>query len=199
VDERGIHGSRTWRVTVEPRQWGELHFEPVVAAVFDSRAGIYRRQTLGPLSLEVVPPPPTPTPPIRVADVATGETAPPAEEAAEGTGDVAPPQWLSVVAALIAGVVVGGVVVWAAGRRRSGVIPPPRPDQSPAERARELQLALERWWLDVRARGPKPDVSDEMERLRRDLEAVRFAPGRADHSETIVDLEDRFRSLLRRA
>ena len=38
-----------------------------------------------------------------------------------------------------------------------------------------------------------------MNLLRRELEAVRFAPGRADHSETILDLEERFRRLLRDA
>jgi hypothetical protein len=41
-------------------------------------------------------------------------------------------------------------------------------------------------------------VRSEMEQLRRDLEAVRFAPGRADHSQTIADLEERLRSLIRR-
>jgi hypothetical protein len=71
--------------------------------------------------------------------------------------------------------------------------------QTPAERARELQVALERWWLDARARRPKPGVEEEMQRIRRELEAVRFAPGRADHSETIVELEERFRRLSRRA
>jgi hypothetical protein len=72
------------------------------------------------------------------------------------------------------------------------------PDQMPADRARELQLALERWWLDVRARGDKKGLQPEMEALRKDLEAVRFAPGRADHSETIEDLEERLRVLIRK-
>jgi len=53
--------------------------------------------------------------------------------------------------------------------------------------------------LDVRARGPKPGIELELDNLRQSLEAVRFAPGRADHTETIVDLEQRFRELLRRA
>jgi hypothetical protein len=60
-------------------------------------------------------------------------------------------------------------------------------------------VALERWWLDARPRRPKPGVEEEMQRIRRELEAVRFAPGRADHSETIVELEERFRQLSRRA
>lgn len=38
-----------------------------------------------------------------------------------------------------------------------------------------------------------------MRGLRRDLEAVRFAPGRADHSETVAELEERLRSLMRLA
>ena len=37
------------------------------------------------------------------------------------------------------------------------------------------------------------DLEAEMQELRGDLEAVRFAPGRADHSDTVVDL-DRLRS-----
>jgi hypothetical protein len=198
VDERGVHGRRSWRVTVVPREWGELRFEPVVAAVFDPSAGRYRAQALGPLTLIVKPPPPTPTPTADPAMI----VQPPASDAkpaSESNADSAAAQWLVIVAALLAGVVVGGIVVGLLLRRRSKVIPPPRPGQSPAERARELQVALERWWLDVRARGPKPGIGDEMENLRRALEAVRFAPGRADHSETMRDLEQRFRDLVRRA
>jgi hypothetical protein len=37
-----------------------------------------------------------------------------------------------------------------------------------------------------------------MQELRRNLEAVRFAPGRADHTETVVELESRLRRLMRR-
>jgi hypothetical protein len=198
VDDRGIRGSRSWRKTVVPREWGSLLFEPVVASVFDPGTASYRQQTLGPLSLEVRPPPPTPTPTVdhtvadRVGEAADGEDA-----RVEEVG--VPASWLWVVGALLAGLGLGGLVVWLAGRRRSAVIPPQRPGQSPAERARELQVALERWWLDVKARGPGEGAADEMERLRRDLEAVRFAPGRADHTETVKELEDRFRSLLKRA
>jgi hypothetical protein len=199
VDQHGIHGSRSWRVTVVPRQWGELVFDEVRTAVFDPRSGSYRSQTLGPLTLDVLAPPPTPTPVTR-DDVETEDlpAVPPTivRRTAERQGV---PEWLWISAALVVGVVAGGLVVWLAGRRRRGVIPPRQPDQTPAERARELQVALERWWLDARARRPKASVEEEMEALRRDLEAVRFAPGRADHSETIVDLEERFRKLLRRA
>ena len=67
------------------------------------------------------------------------------------------------------------------------------------DRARELQLALERWWVERRAKGERRGLRPEMEALRRELEAVRFAPGRADHSETIVDLEQRLRALMRKA
>ena len=50
------------------------------------------------------------------------------------------------------------------------------------------------------ASKPKSEALEgEMQALRRELEAVRFAPGRADHSETVSDLEDRVRSLMRRA
>jgi hypothetical protein len=38
-----------------------------------------------------------------------------------------------------------------------------------------------------------------MQLVRRDLEGVRFAPSRADHTETVVDLEERLRELMRRA
>jgi hypothetical protein len=198
VDERGIHGSRSWNVTVVPREWGELVFEPVELAVFDPGSRSYRRDTLGPLTLQVSPPPPTPTP-IARAETAPAEAEPVARQEHHAPGDREPPQWLWVLGALIAGVTAGGVIVWLVVRRRVTVIPPRTPGQTPAERARELQVALERWWLDARSRRPKPGVEEEMQRIRRELESVRFAPGRADHSETIVDLEERFRRLLRRA
>jgi hypothetical protein len=198
VDERGIHGSRSWNVTVVPREWGELVFEPVELAVFDPGSRSYRRDTLGPLTLQVSPPPPTPTP-IARAETAPADAEPVARQERHAPGDREPPQWLWILGALIAGVTAGGVVVWLVVRRRVTVIPPRTPGQSPAERARELQVALERWWLDARSRRPKPGVEEEMKRIRRELESVRFAPGRADHSETIIDLEERFRQLLRRA
>jgi hypothetical protein len=52
--------------------------------------------------------------------------------------------------------------------------------------------------LDVRSTARGAELEDEMSELRRDLEAVRFAPGRADHSDTVVDLEGRLKRLIRR-
>ena len=60
-------------------------------------------------------------------------------------------------------------------------------------------MALERWWLDARLRARGRVLEDEMKQLRRELEEVRFAPGRADHTETVFDLEERLRELMRRA
>ena len=97
------------------------------------------------------------------------------------------------------GLLLGGSVTWLLTRRRRTALPPRRSDQSPAERARELQLTLERWWLDARSSARGAALEEEMQDLRRDLEAVRFAPGRADHSDTVIDLEDRLRQLIRRA
>jgi len=196
VDDDGIHGSRTWRVTLIPRVPGELALEPVAMTVFDPRSSSYRRQTLGPMKLAVAPPPATPTPAI-AAEKAAEDL--PEDRRSETGAERTPLPVLGIGAALLVGLLVGGLVVWLAVRKRPSVIPSRSEGQSPAERARELQVALERWWLDVRARGPKPGVEHEMEQLRRDLEAVRFAPGRADHTETIGDLERRFRELVRRA
>lgn len=194
VDKGGIHGSRTWRVTIVPRKSGDLTLEHVTLAVFDPRTSLYRHHTLGPLSLKVAPPPATPTP-VAIDKEADNEVSAPREESA-GNRSIG---WLWIGGALLAGCLVGGLGVWLVGRSRTTVIPPRSNGQSPSERARELQIALERWWLDVKARGPKPGIELEMENLRRDLEAVRFAPGRADHTETIIDLEQRFRELVRRA
>ena len=196
VDERGIHGSREWRVTVVPRQWGRLQLDPVDMAVFDPKDGRYRSQTLGPLQLVVEAPPATPTP------VAASRLAEASPTASEGEPVVVPSaqgpplRWWAIAAlALGLGAIVGGAAAWwIGGRRRRSTIPPRVAGQSPAERARELQVTLERWWMDVRARGDRRGVEADMEALRRELEAVRFAPGRADHSETIVDLEERLRA-----
>ena len=200
VDDSGIHGSRAWRVTVVPKQPGRLQLGPVELATFEPGAARYRRQSVGPLELTVTPPPATPTPVVPVA-VAEGPA-----RAAEGSAATAPagaaatPWWIPVGAALAVGALIGGGVVWWLGRarRRSG-IPPRRPGESPAERARSLSVALERWWIDVRDQGRAKDLESELEALRRELEAVRFAPGRADHTETIIALEERVRRLLRGA
>jgi len=109
------------------------------------------------------------------------------------------PLWAWIVGALIIGLAVGGVAPFLMARRRKGALPPRRAGESPAERARELQVALERWWMDARARAKGRALEEEMQQLRRELEAIRFAPGRADHTETVLDLEERLRGLMRRA
>ncbi len=193
VDEGGIQGSRTWRTTVVPRRSGKIELAPVTLAVFDPAAGKYASQTLGPIALEVVPPPATPTPvPPPVEEGAAPATAPPTTNP-EGSRR---PAWVPIAAALAAGLLVGGLLTALVVRRRAGGIPPRRPGQSPADRARELQIVLEKWW---HAAGENPSLGDEMDELRRALEAVRFAPGRADHSQTVEDLELRLRRLIRRA
>ena len=200
VDAGGIRGERSWQVTVVPDRWGELALEPVTFAVFDPRAGRYRSQTIGPLALTVAPPPATPTPPAAV--VPEGPAAADGSDLgddARGPSKPIPPSWLWPAAALTVGLLLGGGLTWALTRRRRTALPPRRADQSPAERARELQVTLERWWLDARSTSRGGALEDEMQALRRDLEAVRFAPGRADHSETVVDLEARLRRLIRRA
>jgi len=196
VDAQGIRGWREWRVTVVPRQPGTLELAAVPVAVFDPRAGSYRTASVGPFALTVNPPPATPTPPpvpgagTEARDLASSEARP----TAAGI-----PSWVYLLGALTLGMVTGGLVVALVGRRRRPQLPPARPGQLPSERARELQVALERWWLDVRDRSGADAVRLEVEALRRELEAVRFAPGRADHSHTIEDLEGRLRRVMRRA
>jgi hypothetical protein len=199
VDARGIHGTRVWRTTLVPRSAGELELAPVELAVFDPAAGTYRKQILGPMRLIVDAPTVTPIPtvePVREAD--TGTRPQPAAEPPAGA-ESGPPQWVWLVGALAVGLLVGGVVTLLVARRRHVALPPRRNGESPAERARQLQVALERWWLDARAKPRGEALEDEMQALRRELEAVRFAPGRADHTQTVCDLEDRVRGLMRRA
>jgi len=199
VDDGGIHGSRAWRTTLVPRTSGEIALEPVMLAVFDPSAGHYRKQTLGPLRLVVEPPPATPTPAVEEEErfVDKHDTA----EAPPSMDDVEPgiPLWALIVGALIVGLAFGGVVPVFMARRRKGALPPRRAGESPAERARELQVALERWWMDARGRAKGRVLEGEMQQLRRELEAIRFAPGRADHTETVHDIEERLRGLMRRA
>ena len=109
------------------------------------------------------------------------------------------PSWLWIVGALVLGVGAGALVTWAMTRRARVALPPRRSDQTPADRARELQITLERWWLDARSTSGGEALDEEMQELRRDLETVRFAPGRADHSHTVEDLESRLKRLMRRA
>lgn len=196
VTADGIRGSRTWRVTVVPRAAGVLRLGPVELAVFDPAARSYRRQTLGPLELVVDPPPATPTPRPTAEELARArleEASPPGDD-----DQPAATPWLVALAASVAGAALGGLAVWIGVRRRGATLPPPRRGGSAAERARELQLVLERWWLAVRDRPRAEELRPEMEALRRELEGVRFAPGRADHTETVEDLEARLRRLLRR-
>jgi hypothetical protein len=197
VDASGLSGSREWRMTVLPRESGELELEPVTMSVFDPAAGRYRSQTLGPLTLVVDPPPATPTPSPVPGEVQAGDRGAADDVGSRPRGPDS--SWMWVAAALVVGVVLGGVVVALAGRRRHQILPPASRGQSPADRARELQNALERWWLDVRDRPIAAELREPMESLRRELEAVRFAPGRADHSHTVEDLESRLRRLIRRA
>ncbi len=195
VDESGMHGTRTWHKTIVPRTAGILSLEPVDLAIFDPSAGHYRHQSLGPLSLVVSPPPPTPTPSREPS------LGPETVEAVKGDP---PPafvsdkiMWLALLGALFAGALGGGLSVWFFSRRSAFELPARRHGESPADRARELQVHLERWWFDARDDSAAETLHPEMTDLRRELEAVRFAPGRADHSETISDLERRFKELTK--
>jgi BatD DUF11 like domain len=197
VDGSGIHGSRTWQMTVVPEGFGSIELASVDLSVLDPTTGRYATQTIGPLTLMVAAPPPTPTPIVTPVPVESegGEGI----EAAERQTDGGFPPWLWIVGALVLGGGAGASVTWVLSRRARFAVPPRRPDQTPADRARELQLTLERWWLDARETSRGAAVEDEMQDLRRDLEAVRFAPGRADHSHTVEDLESRLKRLMRRA
>lgn len=199
VKGSGIQGRRVWRTTLVPRRFGDLELGPVTLAVFDPASGTYRSQVLGPLKLEVTPPVPTPTAVV----VAGGPPAgPPPDEgppSPPGAATTARPPWLWLVVGLVTGSVAGVLLTWVAARRRGDAVPRRRGRQSPAERARELQATLETWWHGARDGDGVDELRADMEALRRDLETVRFAPGRADHSETIADLEERLRSLMRRA
>jgi hypothetical protein len=199
VDRGGIHGSRAWRTTLVPRVWGEIELEPVMLAVYDPVAGHYRKQTLGPLRLVVEPPPPTPTPEVVEEERTAGEEQVDEAAPAIGGAESGLPAWVFIVGALVLGLALGGAAPLLVARRRRGALPARRSDQSPAERARELQVALERWWMDARTRAKGRALEAEMQQLRRELEAIRFAPGRADHTETVIDLEERLRGLMRRA
>ena len=199
VDANGVHGSRTWRTTQVPRSWGEIEVEPVMLAVFDPVAGHYRQHALGPFRLLVEAPPPTPEPTRTAEEVAEPEDVGARTQVDDDPMNQNLPAWMLILGALIVGLFTGGGVAYFVARRRKGALPPRRPDQSPAERARELQLAVERWWLDARERAKGRALEGEMQELRRELEQVRFAPGRADHTETVADLEVRVRKLMRLA
>ncbi len=196
VDETGIHGSRSWRMAVVPRRAGTFQLTPVTLAVFDPADGRYRKQVLGPLELKVQGPTPTPEPTVPPAVATAAARSEPAGR--EGARQQGWPIWSVVLAALGAGLGLGLIIALAVARSRRKALPPPRPGQSSTDRARELQGVLERWWLEVPSRRRTEELTRQVEELRRELEAVRFAPGRADHSETVAGLERRLRSLLRK-
>ncbi len=196
VDAGGIHGRRSWAVAVVPRQAGTLALEPVTLAVFDPSRKQYRETTLGPFQLVVLGPTPTPEP--TVPPESRAREAPAVSREAGTPAGPRWPVWSLVLAALAAGLGLGLALALAVLRSRRGKLPPPRPGQTAADRARELQGALERWWLGLPERRRTGELERHVEELRRELEAVRFAPGRADHSETVADLEHRLRNLLRR-
>lgn len=198
VDASGIHGRREWRTTLVPRIAGEIELAPVMLAVFDPAAGHYRKQTLGPLRLLVEAPPVTPTPAVVKQGVVEADESSRPQGPAGEEDETGLPTWVYIVGALIVGAAIGGVAPMLAARQRKAALPPKREGESPAERARVLQVALERWWMDARTRAKGRLLEDEMQRLRSELEAIRFAPGRADHSDTVLDLEERLRSLMRR-
>jgi hypothetical protein len=199
VDDAGIHGSRSWHTTLVPRSSGEIELQPVILAVYDPVAGHYRRQTLGPLRLVVESPPETPTPIVAEESPTVDDQVPVEDEPIEDDTQPGVPLWVWIVGALVIGAAFGGVAPLLMIRRRRAALPPRRADERPAERARELQVALERWWMNARSRAKGRALEEEMQQLRRELEAIRFAPGRADHTDTVLDLEERLRGLMRRA
>jgi len=187
-------------MTLLPRTSGTLVLEPVDLAVFNPASGAYTTFSLGPLTLEVEPPPPTPTPVTHEVAPGVGQEGDSPEPGAieRGSGHQGGlPIWIVVGSALFIGVLGGGLLAWLVTRRRGNLIPPPRAGQTPAERARELQLAMEQWWVGLGEDQRFGAREAEMGAIRKALEAIRFAPGRADHSETIRDLEKRLRALLR--
>ena len=202
VDRSGIHGSRSWSMTLLPPGAGQFVLEPVELALFNPASGDYETHRLGPLTLEVEAPLPTPTPVGQAP--ATGQSdghteGPLHQPEPEGDRGKPPelPIWIIVGSALLVGVIGGGLLAWLVTRRRGGVIPTRKAGQKPAERARDLQLAMEQWWVALAEDQRFGAREAEMKAVRKNLESIRFAPGRADHSETIRDLEKRLRALVR--
>ncbi len=202
IDRSGIRGSRSWSMTLLPGTSGELILEPVTLAVFNPASGAYENQRLGPLTLMVEAPIPTPTPVRHVpaAGVADGHDDGLGDqpEFESGRGDPSDvPIWVIIGSALLIGVFGGGLLAWLVTRRRGGLIPARKAGQTPAERARDLQLSMEQWWVALPEDQKFGAREAEMKAVRKALEAIRFAPGRADHSETARDLEKRLRALVR--
>jgi hypothetical protein len=176
VDDQGIHGSRSWRVTMVPRQAGRLQLGPVELATFDPAGRRYRRQNLGPIELTVAPPPPTPTP-------VTQQMAVDAPKAVEdrarhrhrgGSGDA---WWIPAEGARDRDPDRG--LWWYLGRARAV-----RGPAAAARRGPAGGPALSRWRSRVVDRRRDRPCAELRPRSRRcgAARAVRFAPGRADHS-----------------
>ncbi len=202
IDRTGVHGTRVWRTTLLPRISGELVLDPVELSVFNPASGDYETFDLGPLSLKVDAPTPTPAPVVPGPDPEL-DAGRPGQSAGENTAEhprdnsSEVPLWIIVGSALLVGVIGGGLLAWLVTRLRGGVIPARKPGQNPAERARDLQLAMEQWWVGLPEDQKFGAREAEMRALRKALETVRFAPKRADHSETIRNLEKRLRALIR--
>ena len=202
IDQSGIRGSRSWSMTLLPRNAGEFVLDPVELAVFNPASGKYQSHRLGPLTLVVEASTPTPAPVERMSSAASPETTnddredqPEIESDRSEKADV--PIWIVIGSTLIVGILGGGLLAWLVTQRRSGVIPNRKAGQTPAERARDLQLVMEQWWIGLPEDQKFGAREAEMRAIRKALEAVRFAPGRADHSETTRDLEKRLRALVR--
>lgn len=202
IDRSGVRGSRSWSMTLLPRIAGELVLDSVELPVFNPASGEYQSHRLGPLTLVVEAPTPTPTPighvPVAESPERRSEGREDQPEIEAGRGEMTDvPIWVVVGSALMVGILGGGLLAWLVTRRRGGVIPNRRAGQTPAERARDLQLAMEQWWIGLPEDQKFGAREAEMRAIRKALEAVRFAPGRADHSETARDLEKRLRALVR--
>lgn len=196
VDDSGIHGSRKWRATILPREVGAIELPAIPVAIFDPSSGTYTQQRLGPLHLEVEGAEPTPTPtPQAAAPASDTPSAPTAGDQETGSRNL--PTWVLMAGALLLGLLGGGGVAWWLTRSSAGKLPPRHRGQSPAERARQLQAALEAWWLELPESRKGEAAEAEMNDVRKALEAIRFAPGRADHTDTIADLEIRLKRLMR--
>ncbi len=195
VDTTGIHGRKTWKATLLVRDAGHLALSPVSLAVFDPKKSGYRVQEFDSLYLDVEESRPTPTP----TPVTVGTNVSPSVGGDRGKpGPMQKlPTWLLLVGTLLLGGSVGGGVAWWMTRNSSGKLPPRHRGQSPAERARQLQSAVERWWLDLPEAQQDSDREAEMKAIRKELEAIRFAPGRADHRETIAEIEKKLKRLMR--
>ncbi len=202
IDRAGIRGSRVWRMTLLPRASGELVLKPVELAVFNPASGVYDTYRLGPLTLRVDAPTPTPAPVshgpgTRLDSGPQGIPAAGMESESDRGEPSETPIWIVVGSALLVGVIGGGLLAWLVTRRRGGLIPARKAGQTPGERARDLQLAMEQWWIGLPEDQRFGAREAEMRAVRKALEAIRFAPGRADHSETIRNLEKRLRALVR--